>query len=152
MWLVNLLLPVIYSWNRKAYYQLVDVAICFYLLISTLSYISIYRIVRQHQIHIRTQQLAVPANLGNELNFARLRRSAANTFIFYIFIILCYSPVFIEMTIPLSESRENPRGFGATAVFMNSSINPILYSWRLLEFRKAVVELARFEIVRKQFY
>ena len=93
-------------------------------------------------IHIRTRQLAVPANLGNELNFARLRRSAANTSIFYSFIILCYSPVFIEMTIPLSESRENPRGFGATAVFMNSSINPILYSWRLLEFRMAVVKLA----------
>ena len=33
--------------------------------------------------------------------------------------------------------------FADTAVFMNSSINPFLYCWRLRELRTAVVKTAR---------
>ena len=38
---------------------------------------------------------------------------------------------------------QNEWQFAVTAVFMNSSINPFLYCWRLRELRTAVVKTAR---------
>lgn len=145
IWLFNFLLPCVYIWNPTTYYQFAAGAICVYLLISTFSYIGIYRIVHHHQTHIFAQHQAAQLADGNTLNMMRLKRNAVNTFVFYIFMILCYMPVFVGMTISLTigARRENSRGFGTTAVFMNSAINPILYSWRLVELRAAVVKTVR---------
>lgn len=74
---------------------------CLYLSISTFSYIRIYRIVRKHQARIYAQQQTVQPNqeIGDSLNIMRLKRSTMNTFVFYIFMILCYTPVFVTMSI-----------------------------------------------------
>ena len=144
IWLSNFVLPFIYLWNRTAYYQVVAGAICIYLSISTFSYIKIYLIVLRHQAHIYIQHQMTQSNHSTgSLNIMRLKRSAINTFVFYVFMILCYVPVFVGMSISLARGRENPRGFSTTAVFMNSSINPILFSWRLAELRAAVVKIVR---------
>ena len=144
IWIYSILLPFIYTWSPKIYYEIVTLALCLYLSISTFSYIRIYRIVRHHQARIYAQQLAVQPNqeIGDLLNVMRLKRSAMSTFVFYIFMIFCYMPVFIEMSISLAQDRdqENTQSFGTTAVFLNSSINPILYSWRLAELRAAAVK------------
>ena len=142
IWIYSIVLPFIYTWSPKIYYQIVAIAMYIYFSISTFSYIRIYRIVRQHQARIYAQQQAVQPNEenGDSYDVMRLKRSAMNTFVFYIFMVLCYTPVFIEVSIELSQGRENSRGFATTAVFLNSAINPILYSWRLAELRAAVVK------------
>ena len=152
IWAVNIFLPFIYTWSPKTYYQIVASAMLLYLSISTFSYIKIYRIVRKHQTRIYAHQQAVQLRnqeIGDSLSFMRLKKSAMNTFVFYIVMILCYTPVFIDMSISLSKGRENARGFSTTAGFMNSSINPILYSWRLAELRAAVVKILRKLCCRK---
>lgn len=152
IWAINILLPFIYTWSPKTYYQIVALAMFLYLSISTFSYFRIYRIVRKHQARIYAQQQAVQLpnqEAGDNLIFMHLKRSAMNTFVFYIVMILCFSPVFVDMSISLSKGQENARGFTTTAVFMNSSINPILYSWRLAELRAAVVKILRNLCCRK---
>lgn len=68
---------------------------CLYLSISTFSYIRIYRIVRKHQARIYAQQQTVQPNqeIGD----------------FYIFMILCYTPVFVTMSISVLRSRKRSR-------------------------------------------
>ena len=133
-------------WNERIYQLSVGSIIAISLVISTLSYIRIYRIVRRHQLHINAQQQAVQSfNAGNNLNIARLKRSAMNTFVFYIALIICYFPMYLLLTLHgLSYVFwQTESEFATTLVLSNSCINPFLYCWRLRELRTAVVKTAR---------
>ncbi len=146
IWLINFLTSGLDFWNKHAHRLLLGVATVICLMIATLSYIRIYLIVRRHQSQIRAQQQAVQSsNAENNLNMAGLKRSAMNTFVFYIVLIVCYFPAYILLTIyEISEKNwQTEWSFTLTAVFMNSSINLFLYCWRLRELRAAVVKTAR---------
>ena len=145
LWSMCLLLTCLSFISRNIYLltNVVGIAMC--ISVTTFSYISIYRIVRQHQLQIHVQQQAVQClNAEHHLNMVQSKKSAINTFIYYISTILCYSPVFISMFI-LVIFPERPRKawiFADTVLFMNSSINPFLYCWRLHELRTAVIKNA----------
>ena len=116
------------------------------LVISTFCYIRIYGIVRRHQLQIHAQQQAVQSfNAENNTNMLRLKKSAMNTFVFYIALIICYFPSCIILTLRGLSYKDwkTEWNFAHTAVFMNSSINPFLYCWRLRELRAAVAKTAR---------
>jgi hypothetical protein len=144
-WLINFLVSGFDFWNKRVHRFTVGFGILICLIISTFSYIRIYRIVRRHHLQIHAQQAVESSNAGNNLNIARLRRSAMNTFVFYIALIICYFPLYVLLTLNgLSiKDWQTEWEFGITAVFMNSSINPFLYCWRLRELRTAVVKTAR---------
>ena len=156
LWLISFLLGFLTVRNMKAYYISVVVIITICVLVSTVCYIRIYGIVRQHRLQLHIQQQAVKLTttgnnqvgnqqIGNDLKVQRSAKSAKNTFIYYVVMILCYTPVFIYMSI-LAISRNpwtNAWTLADTAAFMNSSINPFLYCWCLRELRKAVLNTAR---------
>ena len=50
------------------------------------------------QIHAQ-QQAVQSSDAGNNLNTMRLKKSAMNTFVFYIFLIICYLPLYILLTL-----------------------------------------------------
>ena len=146
IWLISFLVSVFDVWNERIYQLSVGSIIAISLVISTLSYIRIYLIVRRHQLHINAQQQAVQNfNAGNNLNIARLKRSALNTFVFYIALIMCYFPMYLLLTLHgLSYVFwQTESEFATTLVLSNSCINPFLYCWRLRELRTAVVKTAR---------
>ena len=116
------------------------------------SYIRIYYFIRQHELEICAQQQAVQSSdAENNLNVPRLKRSAINTFVFCVALIICYFPVYVLSTLyGLSiKDWQSEWQFAFTAVFMNSSINPFLFCWRLSELRLAVVKTGR-QILCKQ--
>ena len=116
------------------------------LLICMASYIRIYCFIRRHQLQIHAQQQAVQSSdAGNNLNVPRLKRSAMNTFVFFIVLIICYLPFYVLLTLDgLSiKAWQSEWEFAITGVFTNSSINPLLYCWCLRELRTAVVKTAR---------
>ena len=146
IWMINFLVSGWHFWSLSVRNFILGVLIIICLLISTLSYIRIHLIVRRHQLQIHAQQQAVQiSNAENNLNMARLKRSAMNTFVFYIALILCYFPMYIILTLQgiFNKEWEPEWGYTETAIFMNSSINPFLYCWRLRELRAAVVKTAR---------
>ncbi len=153
IWLTNFALSGLYFGEHRLLNQLIAVFIVICLIISTFSYIRIYLIVRQHQSQIQAQQQAVQSfNAGSNLDIARLRRTAINTFMFYIVLISCYFPTFVLLTLYGASYRhwKIEWKFATTVVFMNSSINPSLYCWRLGELRTAVVKMARQMLLCKQ--
>ena len=152
LWLKNFLFALISSWTTRAYYLAIVFTIISCLVISTVCYIRIFRIVRHHHLQIHAQQQAVQGlNAENNQNAQRSNTSAMNTFIYYIVMILCYTPLFTSLSIA-SISRANWKNawiVAETIAFMNSSINPVLYCWRLRELRTAVVKTAK-QILCKQ--
>ena len=149
--LINFLIAIIYFWNRTVYLYIMETGICACLLTSVTFYIRIYQIVRRHQIQIRCLQQAIQrdSDVPTYLGIIRLKRSVINTFLFFIVIVICYFPKVISLAI-YNLSLENWNSawkFANTAIFVNSSINPILFCWRLRELRLAV-----FKTVRQLFW
>ena len=146
IWLISFLLSGIAFWGARVRWFTVGSIIIICLIISTFSYIRIYQIVRRHHLQIHTQEEAIQSSDAEKnLNIARLKRSAMNTFVFYIALIISYFPLYVSLTLRgLSVMNwQSEWQFAYTAVFMNSSINPFLYCWRLRELRTAVVKTAR---------
>ncbi|XP_078344533.1 beta-2 adrenergic receptor-like [Oculina patagonica] len=146
IWLASFLIAGFDFWNTHVHSVLVGVVTIICLIISTFSFSRIYLIVRRHQLQIHAQQQAVQSsNAENNSNMARLKRSAINTFVFYIVLIFCYLTVYVLLTLHGISERNWQTEWDLThiTVFMNSSINPFLYCWRLRDLRTAVVKAAR---------
>ena len=143
VWLIGLLVPYFYFWKESVQIFLMGVFIIICLLISTFSYIRIYRIVRRHHLHINTHRQAVQSSdAENNLKIARLERSALNSLVFYIVLIICYFPMY--MILSVRKDWQTGWKFSATLlVFSNSSINPFLYCWRLRELWAAIVKTGK---------
>ena len=141
LWFICFLLSLFGFWKANAFYLALAVSIVISLLICTVCYIRLYRIVRQHQLQIHAQQQAVESNQ----NLQRSTKSAINTFIYYVVMILCYTPLFISMLLSAISPNHWTKTLilADTGAFMNSSINPVLYCWRLRELRTTVVKTAK---------
>ncbi len=93
---------------------------------------------------MHVQQQAVQSPNAENIS-VRLTRSAMNTLVFFIALIICYFPMYVILTqqgIYEKNWKTKWRTFATTLVFCNSSINPFLYCWRLRKLRTAVVKTA----------
>ena len=81
----------------------------------------------------------------NKQQIQQSTKSAKNIFIYFLFMILCYTPLFFVYIISAINNLNSMvlRTFPVTVAFMNSSINPFLYCWRIPELRTAVFKTAR---------
>ena len=147
IWLISFHLSGIAFWDERVHKFVAAIVTIICLLICMASYVRIYCFIRRHQLQIHVQQQAVQSfdAQGSNLNATQLKRSAMNTFVFCLALIICYLPMYVLLTLyGLSiKDWQSEWQFAFTAVFMNSSINPVLYYWRLRELRTAVVKTAR---------
>ena len=146
-WLMVFLSFGIVFWSVQLHLLVASVVLIICLLISSFCYIRIFQIVKRHQTQIQAQQQAVQSSyVSGNLNIIRLKKSSMNTFVFYVVLILCYVPMFMFLILSgnsLNIFLKPELHFFATVVFMNSSINPILYRLRLGEFWTAIIKTAR---------
>jgi len=145
MWLLFSSIASMQVWAVNVLWSTVVLVVFCGFCISTISHVKIYRIVRQHQNAIQVQMQAVQVSVTNAINMTRLKKSAQNTFIVYLVLILCYSPYAVVgvTTFIYPSGRYLPRILVSTIVFMKSSLNPILYCWRSREIRVVVAQTCR---------
>jgi len=110
------------------------------LLILTVVYIRIYKVARYHQNQIQCQN-----QFQNDevIEVARVKKSALNAFYVYIISLLCYLPHLLASI--LLEFYNSAMPILATIyflssflLFLNSSLNPLVYCWRYREVRNIV--------------
>ena len=146
IWCIITLFSFSILWSLRIYYVLAAFCITICLLVCLVCFIKIYRIVRRHQLQIQVQQQAVENSIDtHEQQIRQSNRSAKNIFIYFLAMILCYSPFSIVVIISgfTSLDLQVIRTFPVTVAFMNSSINPFLYCWRMTELRTAVFKTAK---------
>ena len=134
IWVFSAFLASSWVWSKDLYANLLGPLIVILLVINVVVYLSIYRIVRRHQRQIQQQQ----ENNGNIFRVKRSKKSAANTLLVYILLLCCYTPwVFTSFvkTVPSPTFVYNIIGL---IVLLNSSLNPLLYCWRVREIRLAI--------------
>ena len=146
IWCIITLFSFSTLWSLSIYYFFATFCITICLLVCLVCFIKIYRIVRRHQLQIHVQQQAVENSTDtNKQQIRQSTRKAKNIFIYFLAMILCYSPFSIVVII-LGFTGVDLKvilTFSFTVVLMNSSINPFLYCWRMTELRSAVFKTAR---------
>ena len=146
IWCIITLFSFSILWSLSVYYFFATFCITICLLVCLVCFIKIYRIVRRHQLQIHVQQQAVENSIDtHEQQIRQSTRSAKNIFIYFLAMILCYSPFSIVVIISgfTGVDLKVILTFSFTVVLMNSSINPFLYCWRMTELRSAVFKTAR---------
>ena len=106
-------------------------------------YFKIYLIARRHQRQIQHQhqhQHQRQARNENSSRVKRFKKTGFNTFLVYILLLFCYMPYSV---VSLYDGEIFPIFYFTTVtlVFLNSSLNPLLYCWRDHEIRTAVKQL-----------
>ena len=119
-------------------------SVCY--LTTALFYFKIYLAVRHHsnQIHVLQEQLA-QNNEGDMTNAARERK--AGTFYVYLVFLICYLPNTCYWIIQRSAGPSTMLlQFGLyanTLMYLNSSLNPLIYSCKMRHVRHAIMEILR---------
>ena len=152
IWCIITLFSFSILWSPRLYYFLGAFCITICLLVCLVCFIKIYRIVRRHQVQIHVQQQAVENSTNtNKQQIRQSTKSAKNIFIYFLVMILCYTPWFFVYIISAINNLNLIvlRTFPVTVVFVNSSINPFLYCWRIPELRTTVFKTARLLFCRE---
>ena len=134
--LVSLLVPMTIAYLVLA----ITGILC--LVISGLLFFRIYLTVQRH----RNQIHALRAH--NQIaNAARLRKSAVGMFYIYLVFLKCYLPNFCSFAIiAISKFSSGVKVFvisSITLVLLNSSLNPVVYCWKMRQIRRAIVNTLR---------
>ena len=107
--------------------------------LTTVAYIRLYKVVRYHQNQIYSQNQLQNAQTREA---HRQRKSAYNSLFVSVVFLACYFP-FLPCTIlyltNTSEISFLVAHFGSMfLIYLNSSLNPFVYSWRYPEIRQSV--------------
>ena len=113
--------------------------ICF--IITGIFYCKIYAAVRHHSNQIHALQAAQNEDM---VNATRVQKSALATFYVYVVFLVCYLPIScagIAKTIAETTFVSHLWYFTFTLVFLNSSLNPLIYCWKMRHIRQTVIDI-----------
>ena len=131
----------IQMWRPAKFFYAVASKLCIsFLVVNFLVYLRIYLIVRRHQRQIQQQQQQAN-NDRNILTVTRLKKSALNTFLVFILLMCCYLPYSVYLAHGNVFNLTRVSVTTVTLVYLNSSLNPLLYCWRDRQIRTAVKQL-----------
>ncbi|XP_078384829.1 adenosine receptor A2a-like [Oculina patagonica] len=127
-------------WKPVVISRVISVSIHSSLAISALSYLIIYLKLRRHQNAMQGQE----NKGGNSLNIARYRKTVSTALCVQLALIACYLPYAIVVAMARHSTALNLAArIAITFVFLNSSLNPILYCWKINSVRQAVNVIIR---------
>ena len=110
--------------------------------VSALSYMAIYLILRRHQTKMKycVHQGRLTTGARIPLNIARYKKTVSTALWVQLTLVACYLPYGVVSAVahPYTPSINRPLILSITLVLLNSSLNPILYCWKIRGVRKAV--------------
>ena len=149
IWLLSVFFSSMISWTAYDIYFLVDFLLGIVSLVLTaIVNIKIYLTVQLHKNQIQALQVQNVGQNGEVIaNFARVIKSAVCVFYVYLVFLVCYVPFFISVAAETingpSISLKRFSAFSWTLLFLNSSLNPLIYCWRMRHIRHAVMDILR---------
>ncbi len=128
--------------SRWLFVPLVTLLLTF--LLTALSTLKIFQIVRRHRRQISQQQQRGQLNTVNVL---KCRKSAITVLYVYGLFLIFYFPfcvtLFLETILGYTFTLKIAYNYVTTVVYINSFLNPLVYCWRIGEIRRAVKNTLR---------
>ena len=142
-WLLNIAFAMTYLWSKRFFFTGSCVWLLLLLSISSSCYLKIYVSLRRQQVQVHGFQV----NPGASLNMARYKKTVVSALWIYFTLLLCYLPYTIARTVNImhgvSPCNAIALNISGTLVYLNSSLKPILYCWKIREVRQAVKKTIR---------
>ena len=155
---------VIFIWGLSAFLSLLDFwmaraqsvafevfvtiffGLCF--ICTAVVYCRIYFTVRRHRNEIQAIHVQAAAQNGELGNVARQRKSYLGTFYVYLVFLVCHLPEYCIFVASNTISKPSTilKGFvpcAWTLVFLNSSLNPLVYCWKMRQIRHTILDTLR---------
>ena len=127
--------PVILDWS-----MFITISLC--VVISSLCYTKVFVVLRRRKIRLEDSSFQGPTEVITvPLNLARYRKAVYSALWVQVTLVVCYLPFGIATTIP--EISLSVYLMTLTLLLLNSSLNPLLYCWKIREVRQAVKDTIR---------
>ena len=154
IWLFSAIISFSVFWDSlfiiSQVIELVIMTVC--LILVVIVYWRIYIVLKRHKIQIeglQIQELQQGVQNGDLLNFLRkLRKSVLGTFFVCIVFLICYLPCFILSVLLIARLLSASyfyvaRLYDMTLFFLNSSLNPVMYCWKMRPIRRTLMDIMR---------
>ena len=147
-WLCSAFVSLITLWGLPGTRDLIgSVVAAFGFTVTFVVYTRIYFIVRRHKKQIHSMKVQEVAHSDEMKNFIVLIKSTVSLFYVYILLLICYLPFFIcSAVIRILGSSIALKHFflySLTLIFLNSSLNPVIYCWKMRHVRHAIMDILR---------
>ena len=113
------------------------------LIISTYSYTRIFLTIRRQQVQLQDTHGGQTGSTG--LNMARYKKTVFNALWVHLTLLTCYLPVVVISGFMIVQGLNSSLFIAHVCVlclvYLNSSLNPVLYCWKIKEIRQAVKEM-----------
>ena len=144
-WLIAALTGCIRVWRRDVANMATSITLILCLVISIFCYTRIHLKLRHQQAQVQNN---VPHGQQNKeripLNIARYKKTVSSIMWVQLALVACYAPYGIT-TLLSTNGIEHDVAWRATEtlVYLNSSLNPILYCWKIREVKQAVKDTVK---------
>ena len=140
-WFINFVIAALCFWNYVVFlwYGCTLILIC--LITSTIAYAKIYTDLCRQRARLQDIQTESP------LNIARYRKTLSRSLWIQVTLLVCYIPYCVVTALATFTGLTSPLVLGwrftTSVVFLNSSLNPFLYCWKIAEVRQAVKDVIK---------
>ncbi|XP_078357427.1 adenosine receptor A3-like [Oculina patagonica] len=140
-WVISIVVGVMYIWNVKLYFIATGVSAVILISVSTYCYTRIFHTIRRQQ----TQVQDAFGIQKSDLNMTRYKKTVFNALWVHLTLASCYLPFSVATAVIALRGYINTpfllaEGIAVVLVILNSSLNPVLYCWKIKEVRLAVKE------------
>ena len=148
-WVLPIVVSAMHFLNHHITVWCINIGLPLCLVMSVFSYVKIFFALRHQQAQVQNRHVHQgQPNQAVPLNIARYRNTVSSALWVQLTLVVCYLPYGIVMVlstqkIPVTALSFLATEFSATLVFLNSSLNPILYCWKIREVKQAVKETVR---------
>ena len=144
-WLIGVLCGALWVWREDISFKVTFIFLSLGLFTAIFCYTSIHIKLRYYKTRVQDNAPQGQAN-GRKipLNIARYRKSVSSVLWVQLALVACYAPWGIVVVLYVNEIESDVAWLvSETLVYLNSSLNPILYCWTIRVVRRAVKDIIR---------
>ena len=146
-WILSIVAASTLFFNRRIASWCLYIVSALCLVTTIFAYAKIFVTLRHNQIHVQNPSAQGQPSQAIPLNIARYRKAVYSALWVQGTLVICYLPntiaVFLTPQTGVPLSIYLARELAASMVLLNSSLNPLLYCWKIREVRQAVKETLR---------
>ena len=143
-WILSIVVAATDFWNLffnvTTWYERIGLPLC--LVTTIFAYTKISFTLRHNQIHVQNHVAQGQPSQAIPLNIARYRKAVYSAIWVQGTLVVCYLPYSIASILALqrgiSLSVYRALALTLSSVYLNSSLNPLMYCWKIREVRQAV--------------
>ena len=143
IWFVFISVNLLYFWNPRVFATIVLLNVPSFLLVSTISYTKIYFTLRRRQLQIRQGSSSSQFDEHDRARYLKYRRTVTNAMWVSVCVVAFYLPSAIFTAVRRIEVYDDyfsvlTEVIAVNLIYLNSTMNPLVYCWRITQVRRAV--------------